>query len=52
MLEVKPVIRTEMAIELYRSEKISLSRAAQRHNSLAFDIFFVSIVPLCFEPHL
>lgn len=29
LLEVKPSIRTEMAIELYKSEKISLSRAAE-----------------------
>jgi predicted HTH domain antitoxin len=29
LLEVRPSIRTEMAIELYKSEKISLSRAAE-----------------------
>lgn len=29
LLEVRPAIRTEMAIELYKSEKISLSRAAE-----------------------
>ena len=29
MLEVRPALRTEMAIELYKGEKISLSRAAE-----------------------
>jgi predicted HTH domain antitoxin len=29
MLEVKPTLKQEMAIELYKSEKISLSRAAE-----------------------
>ncbi len=29
LLEVKPELRTEVAIELYKSEKISLSRAAE-----------------------
>ena len=29
MLEVRPTLKTEMAIELYKTEKISLSRAAE-----------------------
>ena len=29
MIEVKPFIRLEMAVELYKSEKISMSRAAE-----------------------
>ena len=29
MLEVRPALKTEMAIELYKAEKISLSRAAE-----------------------
>jgi predicted HTH domain antitoxin len=29
LLEVKPALRSEMAIELYRSGKVSLSRAAE-----------------------
>jgi predicted HTH domain antitoxin len=29
MLEVQPALKTEMAIELYKEEKISLSRAAE-----------------------
>jgi predicted HTH domain antitoxin len=29
MIEVKPSIRLEMAAELYKSEKVSLSRAAE-----------------------
>lgn len=29
MLEVKPSIKQEMAVELYKSEKVSLSRAAE-----------------------
>jgi len=29
MLEVRPALKTEMAIELYKEEKISLSRAAE-----------------------
>jgi len=29
MLEVKPSIKQEMAVELYRSERVSLSRAAE-----------------------
>ena len=29
MLEVKPSLKQEMAVELYKSEKVSLSRAAE-----------------------
>lgn len=29
MLEVRPTLKTEMAVELYKTEKISLSRAAE-----------------------
>lgn len=29
LLEVKPELRTEVAIELYKSKKVSLSRAAE-----------------------
>ena len=29
MLEVKPSIKQQMAVELYKSEKVSLSRAAE-----------------------
>lgn len=29
MIEVKPSVRLEMAVELYKSEKISMSRAAE-----------------------
>ncbi len=29
MLEVRPALKTEMAVELYKEEKISLSRAAE-----------------------
>lgn len=29
MIEVKPSVRLEMAMELYRSEKVSMSRAAE-----------------------
>jgi predicted HTH domain antitoxin len=29
MIEVKPAVKMEMAAELYKSEKVSLSRAAE-----------------------
>lgn len=29
MIEVKPSIRSEMAVELYKSEKVSMSKAAE-----------------------
>ena len=29
MLEVRPALKTEMAVELYKVEKVSLSRAAE-----------------------
>ena len=29
LIEVKPSVKLEMAVELYRSEKVSLSRAAE-----------------------
>jgi len=29
MLEVRPILKTEMVVELYKTEKISLSRAAE-----------------------
>jgi predicted HTH domain antitoxin len=29
MLEIKPSLKTEMAVEMYKSKKVSLSRAAE-----------------------